>query len=61
KTKTSKLMEIVSSLKAELITIKGGETSSSDVINNEQGFLEVEITSLKRELLKEKKKSSELQ
>ncbi|MCE5166993.1 hypothetical protein HAX54_032939, partial [Datura stramonium] len=61
KSETSKLIETVSSLKTELITIKEGKTSSSDIITHEQGFLEAEINSLKRELYKEKKKISKLQ
>ncbi|MCD7472147.1 hypothetical protein HAX54_013143, partial [Datura stramonium] len=61
KTENSKLMETVSSLKAEINTIMEGKTSSSEIIINDQGFHEVEITSLKKELCKEKKKSSELQ
>ncbi|MCD7455207.1 hypothetical protein HAX54_027389 [Datura stramonium] len=55
KTENSKLMETISSLKAELITIKEEKTSSSEIIDNDQGSLEAEITSLKRDLCKEKK------
>ncbi|MCE5166506.1 hypothetical protein HAX54_020944 [Datura stramonium] len=54
-------MKTVSSLKIELYTIKEGKTSSSEISNNDQGFPEAEITFLKKELCKEKKKSSELQ
>ncbi|MCD7459314.1 hypothetical protein HAX54_040612 [Datura stramonium] len=60
-TENSKQMETVSSLKAEINTIKEGKTSRNEIIINDQGFHEAEITSLKRELCKEKKKSSELQ
>ncbi|MCE2055323.1 hypothetical protein HAX54_042414, partial [Datura stramonium] len=61
KTENRKLMETVSSLKAEINTIKEGKTSSNEIIINDQSFHEAEITSLKKELCKERKKSSELQ
>ncbi|MCD9643887.1 hypothetical protein HAX54_031771 [Datura stramonium] len=41
KTETSNLMETISSLKAELITIKEGKTSSSEIINNDQGIMDI--------------------
>ncbi|MCD9560736.1 hypothetical protein HAX54_019525 [Datura stramonium] len=62
KTENNKLMGTVSSLKAELLnTIKERKISSSEISNYDQGFHEAEITSLKNELCKEKKKNSELQ
>ncbi|MCD7464066.1 hypothetical protein HAX54_051996, partial [Datura stramonium] len=57
KAENNKLKKTVSSLKAELITIKEGKSSSSEIIINNQGFLEAEITSLKEQLCKEKKKT----
>ncbi|MCE0481706.1 hypothetical protein HAX54_039685 [Datura stramonium] len=61
KAENNKLMKTILSLTAELKTIKEGRTSSSEIIINDQGFHEAEIISLKKELCKEKKKSSELQ
>ncbi|MCD9643039.1 hypothetical protein HAX54_030143 [Datura stramonium] len=61
KTENRKLMETVSSLKAEINTIKEGKTSNNEIIINDQGFHEAEIASLKKELCKEKKKSSKFQ
>ncbi|MCD9640199.1 hypothetical protein HAX54_025380 [Datura stramonium] len=61
KTENSKLKAIVSSLKAELNTIKDKKVSSSEISNNDQGLREAEIVSLKKEFCKEKKKNFELQ
>ncbi|MCD9643659.1 hypothetical protein HAX54_031291, partial [Datura stramonium] len=55
------LENVIKILNAEISNLEEEKTSTSEIIENDQGSLEVEINSLKRDLCKEKKKSSKLQ